>query len=149
MPEPTKKDEMPNGQPEESVAPDSNGAPTLPEISLEVAPPPESVAEGKEPVETDGKKPEPTGPEPLQAVVGQEQNLVKNVSSQPEPSGVGLNEQVAPSNPVVKEEGSGSPPPPVWSLGEGQGPEDVDKPIDNPPLSTLLIESPQSGTVTV
>ncbi|MED6266944.1 Myosin-binding protein C, slow-type [Characodon lateralis] len=161
----------------ESVAPDSNGAPTLPEISLEVSPPPESVAEGKEPVETDGKKPEPTGPEPLQAVVGQEQNLVKNVSSQPEPSGVGLNEQVAPSNPAVKEEGSGSPPPPengntvkklsidlpndstpvattgrkdsVWSLGEGQGPEDVDKPIDNPPLSTLLIESPQSGTVTV
>ncbi|XP_015231530.1 PREDICTED: myosin-binding protein C, slow-type isoform X10 [Cyprinodon variegatus] len=77
MPEPTKKDEMPNGQPEESVAPDSNGAPTLPEISLEVS------------------------------------------------------------------------PPPVWSLGEGQNPEDVDKPIDNPPLSTLLIESPQSGTVTV
>ncbi|XP_047245089.1 myosin-binding protein C, slow-type isoform X3 [Girardinichthys multiradiatus] len=177
MPEPTKKDEMPNGQPEESVAPDSNGAPTVPEISLEVSPPPESVAEGKEPVETDGKKPEPTGPEPLQAVVGQEQNLVKNISSQPEPSVVGLNEQVAPSNPAVKEEGSGSPPPPengntvkklsidlpndstpvattgrkdsVWSLGEGQVPEDVDKPIDNPPLSTLLIESPQSGTVTV
>ncbi|XP_015231554.1 PREDICTED: myosin-binding protein C, slow-type isoform X13 [Cyprinodon variegatus] len=39
--------------------------------------------------------------------------------------------------------------PEVWSLGEGQNPEDVDKPIDNPPLSTLLIESPQSGTVTV
>uniref|UniRef100_A0A3P9QI21 Myosin-binding protein C, slow-type n=1 Tax=Poecilia reticulata TaxID=8081 RepID=A0A3P9QI21_POERE len=36
-----------------------------------------------------------------------------------------------------------------WSLGEGQAPEDVDKPIDNPPLSTLLIERPQSGTVTV
>uniref|UniRef100_A0A672ZKQ1 Myosin-binding protein C, slow-type n=1 Tax=Sphaeramia orbicularis TaxID=375764 RepID=A0A672ZKQ1_9TELE len=35
----------------------------------------------------------------------------------------------------------------VWSLGEGQPPEDLDKPIDTPPLSTLLIEKPQSGTV--
>ncbi|XP_015231457.1 PREDICTED: myosin-binding protein C, slow-type isoform X2 [Cyprinodon variegatus] len=177
MPEPTKKDEMPNGQPEESVAPDSNGAPTLPEISLEVSPPPESVEEGKEPVETDGKKPEPTGSEPLQAEVAQEQKPVHNGSNQPEPSGVGVNEQAETSKPAVKKEGPCSPPPPedgnsvkklsidlpndsapeatkgrkdsVWSLGEGQNPEDVDKPIDNPPLSTLLIESPQSGTVTV
>ncbi|KAM4712263.1 myosin-binding protein C, slow-type isoform 2-T2 [Anableps anableps] len=176
MPEPTKKDEMPNGQPEESVAPDSNGPPTLPEISLEVSPPPESVAEGKEPVETDWKKPEPTGPEPLQAVVAQEQNAVENGSNQREPSGVGVNEQAESSSPAVKE-GSCSPPLPedgntvkklsidlpndsapvattgrkdsVWSLGEGQAPEDVDKPVDNPPLSTLLIEKPQSGTVTV
>ncbi|KAM4523454.1 myosin-binding protein C, slow-type [Fundulus diaphanus] len=176
MPEPTKKDEMPNGQPEENVAPDSNGAPTLPEISLEVSPPPESVAEGKEPVET-VKKPEPTGPEPVQAVVAQEQNPVKNGSNQPEPSVVGVNEQAESSKPPVKEESPCSPPPPetgntvkklsidlpndsapvattgrkdsVWSLGDGQNPEDVDKPINNPPLSTLLIESPQSGTVTV
>ncbi|XP_014875218.1 myosin-binding protein C, slow-type isoform X6 [Poecilia latipinna] len=162
MPEPTKKDETPNGQPEESVAPDSNGAPTLPEISLEVSPPPESVAEGKEPVETDGKKPEPTGPEPLQAVVAQEQNPVENGSNQREPSRVGVNDQAESSGPAVKE-GTSSPPPaedgntvkklsidlPMWSLGEGQAPEDVDKPIDNPPLSTLLIERPQSGTVTV
>jgi len=42
-----------------------------------------------------------------------------------------------------------SPHWPVWSLGEGQTPEDVDKLIDNPPLSTLLIEKPQSGTVPV
>ncbi|XP_023185804.1 myosin-binding protein C, slow-type-like isoform X2 [Xiphophorus maculatus] len=176
MPEPTKKDETPNGQSEESVAPDSNGAPTLPEISLEVSPPPESVAEGKEPVETDGKKPEPTGPEPLQAVVAQEQNTIENGSNQQEPSRVGVNEQAESSSPAVKE-GTCSPPPAedgntvkklsidlpndsapvattgrkdsVWSLGEGQAPEDVDKPIDNPPLSTLLIERPQSGTVTV
>ncbi|KAM6895469.1 myosin-binding protein C, slow-type isoform 1-T1 [Xenentodon cancila] len=39
--------------------------------------------------------------------------------------------------------------PEVWSLGEGQAPEEVDKPIDTPPLSTLLIERPQSGTVSV
>uniref|UniRef100_A0A3B3HTQ5 Myosin-binding protein C, slow-type n=1 Tax=Oryzias latipes TaxID=8090 RepID=A0A3B3HTQ5_ORYLA len=37
----------------------------------------------------------------------------------------------------------------LWSLGDGQPPEDVDKPVDNPPLSTLLIERPQSGTVAV
>uniref|UniRef100_A0A8D0A0X9 Myosin-binding protein C, slow-type n=1 Tax=Sander lucioperca TaxID=283035 RepID=A0A8D0A0X9_SANLU len=37
----------------------------------------------------------------------------------------------------------------VWSLGDGQGPEDLDKPIDSPPRSTLLIESPQSASVPV
>uniref|UniRef100_A0A4W6FGM9 Myosin binding protein C1 n=1 Tax=Lates calcarifer TaxID=8187 RepID=A0A4W6FGM9_LATCA len=37
----------------------------------------------------------------------------------------------------------------VWSLGEGQAPEELDKPIDTPPLSILLIEKPQSGTVAV
>ncbi|XP_015231504.1 PREDICTED: myosin-binding protein C, slow-type isoform X7 [Cyprinodon variegatus] len=105
MPEPTKKDEMPNGQPEESVAPDSNGAPTLPEISLEVSPPPE-----------DG-------------------NSVKKLS-------IDLPNDSAPEATKGRKDS-------VWSLGEGQNPEDVDKPIDNPPLSTLLIESPQSGTVTV
>lgn len=65
----------------------------------------ESVGEGKEPVETDGKKPELTGPEPLQAVV-------ENSSNQPEPSRVGVKEQAKSSNPAVKEEGNCSPPPP-------------------------------------
>uniref|UniRef100_A0A3Q3JD65 Myosin-binding protein C, slow-type n=1 Tax=Monopterus albus TaxID=43700 RepID=A0A3Q3JD65_MONAL len=37
----------------------------------------------------------------------------------------------------------------VWSLGDGQGPDDLEKPVDQPPLSTLLIEKPQSGTVSV
>ncbi|XP_035813806.2 myosin-binding protein C, slow-type isoform X8 [Amphiprion ocellaris] len=189
MPEPTKKDETPNGQPEESVAPDSNGAPQLPEISLEVSPPPEPVAEGKEPIETDGKNPEPPEPEPLQAVVAQEPSPAENGSNQPQPGGV--KEQAESADSTVKEEGPCSPPPPdddnaaatsptpqeedansikklsvelpndsvpvpamgrkdsVWSLGEGQGPEELDKPIDNPPLSTLLIESPQSATVFV
>ncbi|TKS90770.1 Myosin-binding protein C, slow-type [Collichthys lucidus] len=98
MPEPTKKDETPNGQPEEAVA------------------------EWKEPVETDGKKPEPTEPEPLQAVVGQEPSPTENGSNQPQT---------------------------VWSLGDGQAPEDLEKPIDTPPLSTLLIEKPQSATIYV
>lgn len=38
---------------------------------------------------------------------------------------------------------------PVWSLGEGQAPEELDKPIETPPLSILLIEQPQSATVSV
>uniref|UniRef100_A0A4W4GM94 Myosin-binding protein C, slow-type n=1 Tax=Electrophorus electricus TaxID=8005 RepID=A0A4W4GM94_ELEEL len=37
----------------------------------------------------------------------------------------------------------------VWSLGDGQAPEDLDKQIENPPLSTLLIEKPQSGSISV
>ncbi|XP_067283437.1 myosin-binding protein C, slow-type isoform X3 [Pseudorasbora parva] len=37
----------------------------------------------------------------------------------------------------------------VWSLGDGQPPEDIDKQIDTPPLSILLIEKPQSGSITV
>ncbi|XP_051544625.1 myosin-binding protein C, slow-type isoform X7 [Myxocyprinus asiaticus] len=37
----------------------------------------------------------------------------------------------------------------VWSLGDGQAPEEIDKQMDSPPLSTLLIEKPQSGSITV
>ncbi|XP_042076392.1 myosin-binding protein C, slow-type isoform X7 [Haplochromis burtoni] len=168
MPEPTKKDE-PNGQPEEAVA------------------------EGKEPVETDGKKPESTEPVPVQAVVAQEPCPAVNGSIQPQPGGVGVKEQAESANSTLKEEGTCSPPPPddakpaattpsptpqpedasstkklsvelpndsvpvpamgrkdsVWSLGEGQAPDELDKPVDNPPLSTLLIERPLSGAVTV
>ncbi|XP_068573442.1 myosin-binding protein C, slow-type isoform X3 [Cebidichthys violaceus] len=149
MPEPTKKDETPNGQPEESVAPDSNGALPLPEISLEISPPPEAVAEEKEPVETDGKKPEATEPEPLQAVVAQEPSPTENGSNQPQPGGVGVKEQTESGNSTVKEEGPCSPPPNVWSLGDGQGPDDLEKPVDSPPQSTLMIESPQSAVIPV
>ncbi|XP_031714774.1 myosin-binding protein C, slow-type isoform X3 [Anarrhichthys ocellatus] len=163
MPEPTKKDETSNGQPEESVAPDSNGALPLPEISLEISPPPEAVAEGKEPVETDGKKPEATEPEPLQAVVAQEPSPIENGSNQPQPGGVGVKEQTESGKSARKEEGPCSPPPtedanslkklsielPMWSLGDGQGPDDLDKPVDSPPQSTLMLESPQSAVIPV
>ncbi|XP_026218953.1 myosin-binding protein C, slow-type isoform X5 [Anabas testudineus] len=119
MPEPTKKDEMPNGQPEESVAPDSNGAPPLPEISLEVSPPPDE----------DGAAATMPCPTPQT----EDASSVKKLS-------VDLpNDSV----PAMGRKDS------VWSLGEGQAPEDLDKPIDNPPLSILLIEKPQSGSVTV
>ncbi|XP_062850214.1 myosin-binding protein C, slow-type isoform X1 [Trichomycterus rosablanca] len=39
--------------------------------------------------------------------------------------------------------------PEVWSLGEGQTPDDIDKQIENPPLSSLLIEKPQTGSIHV
>lgn len=39
-----------------------------------------------------------------------------------------------------------SPDWPVWSLGDGQLPEDLDKPIETPPLSTLLIEKPEPAS---
>uniref|UniRef100_A0A673ZBB0 Myosin-binding protein C, slow-type n=1 Tax=Salmo trutta TaxID=8032 RepID=A0A673ZBB0_SALTR len=185
MPEPTKKDETPNGE-KESVATDSSEAPMpTPEISLEVSPPPP-----EQPVETEGKDPQPIEvikPEP-----------VENGSKEPEPEAVavGAKEQVESVNSEVKEEAPSpcsppppdkdddattntpSPPPPpedantakklsielpndsihvsamgrkdsVWSLGDGQAPEDLDKPVDTPPLSSLLIERPQGGSITV
>ena len=42
-----------------------------------------------------------------------------------------------------------SPDGAVWSLGEGRDPDELDKPIDTPPLSTLLTEKPQGGTIPV
>ncbi len=37
----------------------------------------------------------------------------------------------------------------VWSLGDGQAPEEIDKQIDTQPLSILLIEKPQSASINV
>lgn len=72
----------------------------------------EAVAEGKEPVETDVKKPEPTEHEPLQAVMAQEQSRTVNGSNQPQPIGVGVKEQAESGNSTVKEEVPCSQPPP-------------------------------------
>ncbi|XP_031654153.1 myosin-binding protein C, slow-type-like isoform X6 [Oncorhynchus kisutch] len=253
MPEPTKKDEMSNGE-KESVAPDSSEVPMpTPEISLEVSPPPP-----EQPVETEGKD-----PQPIEVIKPVQPEPVENGSKEPEPEAVvvGAKEQVesvdsevkeAPSpcsppppatvteeaEPVVTEvtqppepvvtvvtppppppqepvvtvvtppppppppqepvvtvvtpppppppepvvtvqvtpppppadkdddatTNTPSPPPPpedantvkklsielpMWSLGEGQAPEDLDKPVDTPPLSSLLIERPQGGSITV
>lgn len=131
MPEPTKKDEMQNGQPEEMVTPEtvapesvpseSNGALPLPEISLEVSPPPGDDV----PAAT---SPSPTPPK-------EDANSVKKLS-------VDLPNDSVPVPAMGRKDS-------VWSLGEGQPPEDLDKPVDTPPLSTLLIERPQSGTVSV
>ncbi|XP_052316315.1 myosin-binding protein C, slow-type isoform X13 [Oncorhynchus keta] len=160
MPEPTKKDETPNGE-KESVAPDSSEAPMpTPEISLEVSPPPP-----EQPVETEGKD-----PQPIEVIKPVQPEPVENGSKEPEPEAVvvGAKEQVESVNSEVKEEAPSPcspplpdkdddattntpspPPPPVWSLGEGQAPEDLDKPVDTPPLSSLLIERPQGGSITV
>lgn len=56
----------------------------------------EAVAEGKAPVEADGKKPEPADSGPVQAENG----------------GDGVKEQAESANSAVKEEGPRSPPPP-------------------------------------
>ncbi|XP_064795697.1 myosin-binding protein C, slow-type-like isoform X3 [Oncorhynchus masou masou] len=143
MPEPTKKDETPNGE-KESVATDSSEAPMpTPEISLEVSPPPP-----EQPVETEGKD-----PQPIEVIKPVQPEPVENGSKEPEPEAVvvGAKEQVESVNSEVKEEAPSpcSPPLPVWSLGEGQAPEDLDKPVDTPPLSSLLIERPQGGSITV
>uniref|UniRef100_A0A674DGI7 Myosin-binding protein C, slow-type n=1 Tax=Salmo trutta TaxID=8032 RepID=A0A674DGI7_SALTR len=156
----------------ESVAPDSSEAPMpTPEISLEVSPPPP-----EQPVETEGKDPQPIEvikpepvengskePEPEAVVVGAKEQ-VESVNSEvkeeaPSPC--------SPPPPDKDDDGTTntpSPPPPpddsvhvsamgrkdsVWSLGEGQAPEDLDKPVDTPPLSSLLIERPQGGSITV
>ena len=37
----------------------------------------------------------------------------------------------------------------VWSLGEGQPVEELEKQLENTQLSTLLIEQPQSGSISV
>ncbi|XP_074554861.1 myosin-binding protein C, slow-type isoform X2 [Halichoeres trimaculatus] len=121
MPEPTKKDETPNGQPEESVAPDTNGALPLPEISLEVSPPPDDD-------DAAATTPSPT-PQPEEA------STLKKLSIELPNDSVPLPEMGRKDS--------------VWSLGEGQPPEELEKPVDTPPRSTLLIESPQSASMTV
>lgn len=73
----------------------------------------EAVAEGKEAVETDGKKPDLTEPEPLAAVVAREPSPAENDSKEPPVTGgVGVKEQAESTSSTVKEEGPCSPPPP-------------------------------------
>ncbi|KAJ8007054.1 hypothetical protein DPEC_G00113590 [Dallia pectoralis] len=199
MPEPAKKDEMPNGG-KEGVASDSSEAsmPT-PEITLEVSPPPavspgffssptdvihsgrwftcqavaETLVNDPDPIDV------PKHVEPL-PVVAKEPEPVENGSKEPETVVFGAKEQVESPVMEVKEETPSLPcstiPPEgantvkklsidlpndsitvsamgrkdsVWSLGEGMGSEDLDKPLDTPPLSSLITEKPQSGTIHV
>nr|XP_057934363.1 myosin-binding protein C, slow-type isoform X2 [Doryrhamphus excisus] len=116
MPEPTKKDETPNGQPE-----DSNGAPPTPEIFLEVSPPPDDDAVA-------AASPPPTPH-------AEDANTLKKLS-------IELPNDSVPVTAMGRKDS-------VWSLGESQAPEELDKPIETPPLSTLLTEKPQSGAVAV
>uniref|UniRef100_A0A3Q3F4J1 Myosin-binding protein C, slow-type n=1 Tax=Labrus bergylta TaxID=56723 RepID=A0A3Q3F4J1_9LABR len=75
----------------------------------------EAVAEGQEPVETDGTQPEhaePAEPEPVQAVVAQEPIPAENGSNQPQPVEVGVKEQAESGKTTEKGEGPCSPRPP-------------------------------------
>ncbi|XP_071242596.1 myosin-binding protein C, slow-type-like isoform X2 [Salvelinus alpinus] len=130
--------------------------------SLCTPPPPASVKEEAEPVVTEVTPPPPSPPPPPQPVV--------TVQVTPPPPPADKDDDATTNTP--------SPPPPpedantvkklsielpndsvhvsamgrkdsVWSLGEGQAPEDLDKPVDTPPLSSLLIERPQGGSITV
>lgn len=71
----------------------------------------EAVTEEKEPVETDGKNPEPTESEPLQAVA-QEPSPAEN-GSNPQNGGVEVKEQAELINTAVKEEDPCAPPPAI------------------------------------
>ncbi|KAF3859270.1 hypothetical protein F7725_021669 [Dissostichus mawsoni] len=123
----------------------SNGAMPLPEITLEVSPPTEAVADGKEPVETDGKKPEPSEPEPLQAVEAQEPSPTETNTSQPQPGGVGVKEQAESENSTVKEDGPCSPPP-TEAVADGKEPVETDgkkpEPSEPEPLQAVEAQEP-------
>ncbi|XP_043092673.1 myosin-binding protein C, slow-type isoform X5 [Puntigrus tetrazona] len=118
-----------------------------------------------EPVEGEVTEPQPivtepvenghSEPEPTQAKKHAEVTEVKEEDSGTSKS-PDKDDDVTASTP--------SPPPPaddsdpestrgrkdsVWSLGDGQPPEEIDKQIETPPLSTLLIEKPQSGSINV
>ncbi|XP_058882995.1 myosin-binding protein C, slow-type-like isoform X6 [Acipenser ruthenus] len=81
-----------------------------------------------------------------------EENNESVPASSPSPEPIGELKDEAPFSTSDKEDdlatSTPSPQPPsVWSLGEAP-PDDTDKPEDTP-RSTLLIEKPQSGSVTV
>lgn len=89
------------------------------EITLEVSPPDDEITTST---------PSPTPP-------SEDGNTVKK-------SSVDLtNDNISESTKKRKDS--------VWSLGEGQAPEDLEKQVENPPLSTLLIEKPQTGSIQV
>eukprot|EP00063_Salmo_salar_P034100 XP_014008935.1 PREDICTED: myosin-binding protein C, slow-type-like [Salmo salar] len=133
MPEPTKKDEMSNGE-KESVATDSSEAPMpTPEISLEVSPPP-----AEQPVETEGKD-----PQPIEVLKPVQPEPVENGSKEPEPEAVvvGAKEQVESVNSEVKEEAPSpcSPPPPATVKEEA---EPVVTEVNQPPEPVVTVVTP-------
>ncbi|XP_017571838.1 myosin-binding protein C, slow-type isoform X5 [Pygocentrus nattereri] len=110
-----------DGQPEENVAPGTGEALPPAEISLEVSPP------------------------------DKDDDITASTPSPPPPSEDGSTHKklsVDLPNDSVPESAKGRKDS-VWSLGDGQPPEDIDKQVENPPLSTLLIEKPQGGSISV
>ncbi|XP_026088442.1 myosin-binding protein C, slow-type-like isoform X14 [Carassius auratus] len=86
-------------------------------------------------------------PEPTKKDDGQPEEIVAPDSGDaPSENSVVLTPK-APS--MKKSADTKATPIKVWSLGDGQPPEELDKQIDTPPLSILLIEKPQSGSINV
>uniref|UniRef100_A0A8C1EP16 Myosin-binding protein C, slow-type n=1 Tax=Cyprinus carpio carpio TaxID=630221 RepID=A0A8C1EP16_CYPCA len=88
-----------------------------------------------EPVQNGHNEPEPT----------QAKKHVKVTEVKEEEPGTSK----VPAPSVKKSADTKATPIKVWSLGDGQPPEEIDKQIDTPPLSILLIEKPQSGSINV
>ncbi|XP_052316309.1 myosin-binding protein C, slow-type isoform X7 [Oncorhynchus keta] len=133
MPEPTKKDETPNGE-KESVAPDSSEAPMpTPEISLEVSPPPP-----EQPVETEGKD-----PQPIEVIKPVQPEPVENGSKEPEPEAVvvGAKEQVESVNSEVKEEAPSPCSPPLPATVKEEA-EPVVTEVNQPPEPVVTVVTP-------
>ncbi|XP_077090448.1 myosin-binding protein C, slow-type isoform X8 [Siphateles boraxobius] len=108
-----------DGQPEENVAPVSGDAPS--ENSVEIIP---------KDKDDDVTASTPSPPPPAEN------------GSTPKKLSIDLPNDSNPESTRGRKDS-------VWSLGDGQPPEDIDKQIDSPPLSTLLIEKPQGGSITV
>ncbi|XP_049330266.1 myosin-binding protein C, slow-type isoform X9 [Astyanax mexicanus] len=146
MPEPTKKDD---GQPEENVAPGTGEALPPAEISLEVSPPAPPMNDA---VKAAGTIPiVMVVPPPTPILKDKDDDITASTPSPPPPSEDGSTYKklsVDLPNDSVPESAMGRKDS-VWSLGDGQPPEDIDKQIETPPLSTLLIEKPQGGSITV
>ncbi|XP_021432865.2 myosin-binding protein C, slow-type isoform X8 [Oncorhynchus mykiss] len=133
MPEPTKKDETPNGE-KESVATDSSEAPMpTPEISLEVSPPPP-----EQPVETEGKD-----PQPIEVIKPVQPEPVENGSKEPEPGAVvvGAKEQVESVNSEVKEEAPSPCSPPLPATVKEEA-EPVVTEVNQPPEPVVTVVTP-------
>ncbi|XP_070976939.1 myosin-binding protein C, slow-type-like isoform X2 [Oncorhynchus clarkii lewisi] len=133
MPEPTKKDETPNGE-KESVATDSSEAPMpTPEISLEVSPPPP-----EQPVETEGKD-----PQPIEVIKPVQPEPVENGSKEPEPEAVVVRakEQVESVNSEVKEEAQSPCSPPLPATVKEEA-EPVVTEVNQPPEPVVTVVTP-------
>nr|XP_029523148.1 pollen-specific leucine-rich repeat extensin-like protein 1 [Oncorhynchus nerka] len=133
MPEPTKKDETPNGE-KESVATDSSEAPMpTPEISLEVSPPPP-----EQPVETEGKD-----PQPIEVIKPVQPEPVENGSKEPEPEAVvvGAKEQVESVNSEVKEEAPSPCSPPLPATVKEEAEPAVTE-VNQPPEPVVTVVTP-------
>ncbi|XP_048012080.1 myosin-binding protein C, slow-type isoform X11 [Megalobrama amblycephala] len=102
-----------------------------------------------EPVENGHNEPEPTRAE-KRVEVTEVKEEEPSTSKVPAPS---MKKSAKTIVTPLKENGSTpkklSIDLPMWSLGDGQPLEEIDKQIEPPPLSTLLIEKPQSGSITV